>query len=136
MKNITHKKNILKVKSCIAALAVTFLAISAIAAQSKIYIYAAASTTPALVFGKLINNCNAHLGKMQDKLSYIYTGKLAEVMSRIQGRIPKTLSLEEQTLFAMGYYQQIAFTRKQISDAASQKDQTKQPNPETDVQNT
>jgi molybdate transport system substrate-binding protein len=45
MKNITHKKNILKVAFCIFALAVTFLSIGAIAAQSKIYIYAAASTT-------------------------------------------------------------------------------------------
>jgi molybdate transport system substrate-binding protein len=54
MKNTTYKKNILKFKFCIAALAVTFLAISAIAAQSKIYIYAAASTTD--VVKELIEN--------------------------------------------------------------------------------
>lgn len=54
MKNITHKKNILKVKFCIFALAVTFLAVNAIAAQSKIYIYAAASTTD--VVNELIEN--------------------------------------------------------------------------------
>ncbi len=54
MKNIISKKNIFKVKFCIYTFAVTFLAISAIAAQNKIYIYAAASTTD--VVKELIEN--------------------------------------------------------------------------------
>lgn len=78
--------------------------------------YAAASTTPALVFGRLIRNSNAHLDKIGD-LSNLYERKLAEVLDSIKGKIPTTLTLEEQTLFAMGYYQQIARIRKQIADA-------------------
>ena len=82
--------------------------------------YAAASTTPALVFGRLIRNSNAHLDKIGD-LANLYEGKLAEVWDSIKMKIPKTLTLEEQTLFAMGYYQQIARIRKQIADAVAAK---------------
>ncbi len=98
--------------------------------------YAAASTTPALVFGKLIQNSNAHLNKMSEKLSYLYTGKLATVMSAIKGDIPKTLTLEEQTLFALGYYQQIAAVRKEISDAvAAKKAESTSSDPQIDIPN-
>jgi len=82
--------------------------------------YAAASTTPALVFGRLIRNSNAHLDKIGD-LANLYEGKLADVWDSIKMKIPKTLTLEEQTLFAMGYYQQIARIRKQIADAFAAK---------------
>jgi CRISPR-associated protein Csd1 len=82
--------------------------------------YAAASTTPALVFGRLIRNSNAHLDKIGE-LANLYEGKLAEVWDNIEVKIPKTLTLEEQTLFAMGYYQQIARIRKQIADAVAAK---------------
>ncbi len=82
--------------------------------------YAAASTTPALVFGRLIRNSNAHLDKIGD-LANLYEGKLAEVWASIKTRVPKILTLEEQTLFAMGYYQQIAQIRKQIADAVAAK---------------
>lgn len=82
--------------------------------------YAAASTTPALVFGRLIRNSNAHLDKIGD-LANLYEGKLSEVWDSIKMKIPKTLTLEEQTLFAMGYYQQIARIRKQIADAVAAK---------------
>lgn len=83
--------------------------------------YAAASTTPALVFGRLIRNSNAHLDKIGDNLAKWYEGKLAEVWDGIKTEIPKTLTLEEQTLFAMGYYQQIAQVRKDIADAVATK---------------
>ena len=70
--------------------------------------FAAASSTPALVLGRLTRNSQAHLNKLTGDLSYRYEKKIAAIWGRIKDTIPKTLSLEEQSLFALGYYQQMA----------------------------
>lgn len=72
--------------------------------------YSAASATPALVFGRLLRSAQFHLNKLSGRLAYWHEERIAEVTSRIE-RIPATLSLEEQSLFALGYYQQIAHDR-------------------------
>jgi CRISPR-associated protein Csd1 len=41
-------------------------------------------------------------------LAWWYENQIAEVMSRIRDSIPGTLTLAEQSLFALGYYQQLA----------------------------
>ncbi len=73
--------------------------------------YAAASTTPALVLGRLTRTAQFHLDKLERPLARFYEGRIAEVWSRIHDRVPPALSLEQQTLFALGYYQQIAADR-------------------------
>jgi CRISPR-associated protein Csd1 len=73
--------------------------------------YVAASQTPGLTLGRLFNNAKNHLNKLDGGLTYWYEGQIAEIMSRIQDRIPKILNLDQQTLFALGYYQQIAANR-------------------------
>ena len=70
--------------------------------------YSAASQTPALTLGRLMSNAKNHLSKLDGGLQYWYENQLAEVMAQIDGSIPKTLDLEKQSLFALGYYQQIA----------------------------
>jgi CRISPR-associated protein Csd1 len=71
--------------------------------------YAAASSTPALVLGRLTRNSQAHLNKLTGGLSHWYEEKLiAPIWVKIKDTIPKTLTLEEQSLFALGYYQQMA----------------------------
>jgi len=72
--------------------------------------YAAASATPALVLGRLIRTAQiAHLPKIQQEgLRYWFENQLAELWSKMSSPPPRTLSLEEQTLFAMGYYHQLA----------------------------
>lgn len=72
--------------------------------------YVAASQTPGLTLGRLFNNAKNHLGKLDGGLTYWYEDQIAEIMSHIQ-EIPTTLNLEQQSLFALGYYQQIAFNR-------------------------
>ncbi len=72
--------------------------------------YVAASQTPGLTLGRLFNNAKNHLGKLDGGLSYWYEDQLAEIMSHVK-EIPTTLNLEQQSLFALGYYQQIAFYR-------------------------
>jgi CRISPR-associated protein Csd1 len=71
--------------------------------------YAAASATPALVLGRLIRTAQFHIGK--SKYGYLYEDKLAAIWSHVKDNVPATLALEEQTLFALGYYQQMAHDR-------------------------
>ncbi|MDD2337308.1 MAG: type I-C CRISPR-associated protein Cas8c/Csd1 [Geobacteraceae bacterium] len=73
--------------------------------------YVAASQTPGLTLGRLFNNAKNHLNKLDGGLAYWYEDQIAEIMSRIQDRIPSTLNLDQQSLFALGYYQQIAANR-------------------------
>lgn len=75
--------------------------------------YAAASATPALVLGRLVRLAQtAHLPKMnsQDKkgLRVWFENQLAECWNAMPSPPPTVLSLEQQTLFAMGYYHQLA----------------------------
>ena len=73
--------------------------------------YTAASQTPALTLGRLISNSKNHLNKLEGGLQYWFEGQIAEVMGRIRDAIPRTLDLEQQSLFALGYYQQLAALR-------------------------
>ena len=71
--------------------------------------YTAASTAPALVVGKLAQLSQHHLSKIENKGRVIYFEKmLSEITCKIGDQLPKTLTLEEQSQFALGYYQQIA----------------------------
>jgi CRISPR-associated protein Csd1 len=70
--------------------------------------YVAASQTPGLTLGRLFGNAKNHLNKLDGGLAFWYEDQIAEIMSRIQDRIPSTLNLDQQSLFALGYYQQIA----------------------------
>jgi CRISPR-associated protein Csd1 len=76
--------------------------------------YAAASATPALVFGRLIRLAQFHLAKVkQDKpgLGWWYEDLVADISKRIGREMPATLTLEQQTMFALGYYHQLAELR-------------------------
>jgi CRISPR-associated protein Csd1 len=79
--------------------------------------YVSASTTPGLVFGRLIGNSSKHLtalGKEREGLARWFEHKVKEILAAIDahtGGIPPTLNLEEQSLFALGYYHQMAETR-------------------------
>lgn len=71
--------------------------------------YSAASQTPGLVLGRLVRNAQNHLGKpeMRGKTSEIEDW-LKEIHGKLKDNMPSTLTLEEQSLFALGYYQQLA----------------------------
>ena len=76
--------------------------------------YGSASATPASVFGVLLRKAQAHLGKLRkDKpgLHHYFEQLLGEIMSRLDA-FPRTLTLEEQGLFAIGFYQQKYRPRK------------------------
>jgi CRISPR-associated protein Csd1 len=75
--------------------------------------YAAASATPALVLGRLVRMAQiAHLPKVGSKgLQRWFESQLAEVWGKLTQSPPAVLTLEEQTLFAMGFYHQSAWRR-------------------------
>lgn len=76
--------------------------------------YTAASSTPALVLGRLTSNSQHHLGKLESSspgLAHWYESRISEIWSRVTEPLPKTLTLEEQSLFALGYYQELADLR-------------------------
>ena len=72
--------------------------------------YGAASSTPAIVFGTLLRGAQPHLARLKRDRRGAYVNLqrgLEEVMNRI-GDWPKTLTLQEQALFSLGYYHQRA----------------------------
>lgn len=70
--------------------------------------YAAASTTPALVFGRLIRQSQFHISKLDKGLAVWYERILADITVRLGDNLPSALDLEGQSLFALGFYQQMA----------------------------
>jgi len=85
--------------------------------------YPSASTAPGLTFGRLVGNARNHLGKLEGGLSYWYEQQIAQVMGRLGDNIPRTLDLEEQGLFALGYYQQLADLRTNKKDGKDNSNQ-------------
>lgn len=85
--------------------------------------FGTASSAPASVFPRLVRGAQPHLSKLdRDKpgVAYRLQERLEEVMSPIR-TFPKTLTLEEQGLFALGYYHQRAFDRAQMMAASERK---------------
>lgn len=79
--------------------------------------YASASATPALVFPSLIRNARNHSktirGKVGVGLAEWFEDHIADIASGLDGSFPRTLPLEEQGRFALGYYhQRDVFRRK------------------------
>lgn len=73
--------------------------------------YAAFSQTPGLVLGRVASNARNHLNKLEPKLAWWYEEQIANIMGRLGNNAPRTLDLEGQGLFALGYYQQLASLR-------------------------
>ena len=74
--------------------------------------YGAASTTPAVVFGSLLRGAQPHLSRLDGPRRGGLQNRITEVCTQIGG-FPKTLSLEQQALFSLGYYHQRAYDRAQ-----------------------
>jgi CRISPR-associated protein Csd1 len=68
--------------------------------------YGAASATPAVVFPQLLRKAPHHLAKLD--YAPIYEKLMQEILSALQPPkpFPLTLNLEEQGLFAVGYFHQ------------------------------
>ena len=79
--------------------------------------YASASATPTLVFPSLLRNARNHSRTIRTKvgvgLAEWFEDHIADIASGIDSKFPRTLTLEEQGRFALGYYhQRDGFRRK------------------------
>jgi CRISPR-associated protein Csd1 len=89
--------------------------------------YAAASSRPAMVIGQLITKSKYHLaslGKEKEGFAIWFENTIKEIMDAIKAKgekdIPSTLTLEEQSLFALGYYHQMAYRENNDKNTATQ----------------
>lgn len=91
--------------------------------------YASASAAPVTVFPILLRLCRHHLKKIEridGGAAYAVERKMESILSLIQAdapgqppRFPRTLSLEEQGRFALGFYQQKAHDSAQRQNRKS-----------------
>lgn len=85
--------------------------------------YGTASSAPASVFGRLLRGAQPHLSKLQrDRpgTAYALQTQLEDVLSNLTA-FPRTLTLKEQALFALGYYHQRAHNRAQAVAGAERR---------------
>lgn len=71
--------------------------------------FGAASATPARVFPLLLRGAQNHLGKLRKEepgAATVIEIKLGEVMECLASELPRSLRLEDQGRFAIGYYHQ------------------------------
>ena len=71
--------------------------------------FRAASTTPLVVFGRLLGLAEYYLARIESGKQW-FRNHLMEVTNRITV-IPRTLSFEDQAVFSLGYYHQMAQLR-------------------------
>ena len=82
--------------------------------------FGTASTAPSSVFSRLLRGAQPHLSKLERDRPGAWRAlqyRLEEIVSGISG-FPRVLTLDEQGLFALGYYHQRAHDRKAAQEAA------------------
>lgn len=79
-------------------------ALGKVNATIKDRFYGAASATPASVFPRLLRLSQHHIAKAD--YGYISDNNIAEITENLDNGFPAHLNLQEQGLFAIGYYQQ------------------------------
>ena len=80
--------------------------------------YTSASSSPALVIGRLVDLAQHHLANIKNRYATEkYERMLSEISIMLSGNgLPKTLSLEGKTEFALGFYYQKAHMYKDNVD--------------------
>lgn len=95
------------------------LAVPGIKATIVDRFYGTASSAPASVFGRLLRGVQANLSKLERDMPGAYNN-LQRQLEEIQhglSNFPRTLTLQQQGLFALGYYHQRADDRSQAREA-------------------
>ncbi len=90
--------------------------------------YASASTTPALVMGRLFSNAQNHLAKVSGGIAENVRKDFEVIGIQLGDHFPPSLDLEGQGRFALGYYHQRAEYRRL---AAERKEQAGNAEPDT-----
>ena len=91
--------------------------------------YGAASATPASIFPVLLRNTQNHLGKLRKERpgqAVILEKEIREIVAGLPEQFPRSLRIEDQGRFAIGYYHQSQahFTKRGSSDKVTQESET------------
>ncbi len=78
--------------------------------------YASASTTPALVMGRLFRNAQFHLAKAEGGVATNVGKDFEAITCALGDQFPASLDLESQGRFALGYYHQKADYRRRTAE--------------------
>jgi CRISPR-associated protein Csd1 len=78
--------------------------------------YASASTTPALVMGRLFRNAQFHLAKADGGVATNVAKDFEAITCALGDQFPASLDLESQGRFALGYYHQKADYRRRTAE--------------------
>ena len=71
--------------------------------------YGAASATPARVFGPLLRGARTHVADANKRGRGLWlNGRIGQIMGQLGAEMPRTLRLEDQGRFAIGYYHERA----------------------------
>ncbi len=97
-----------------------FFALGSVNAGVVERFYASASVTPALVMGRLFRNAQFHLAKAEGGIAENVRKDFEKLSLKLGKEFPKTLSLEEQGRFALGYYHQKAEFRRRSNERKEQ----------------
>jgi len=93
--------------------AVQYAALPGLNATITDRFFGTASSAPASVFPRLIRGAQAHLARLRKEKRGTYEAlqrRLEEIMAMLPA-FPKVLTLEQQGLFSLGYYHQLAADR-------------------------
>ncbi len=93
-------------------------ALGEVKATIKDRFFSAASTTPASVFPRLLRLSQHHIEKAE--YGHVSDRRIAEILEHLDS-FPTNMSLQDQGLFAIAYYQQKNAIEREISDAAAKK---------------
>lgn len=99
------------------------LAIPGIKATVVDRFFGTASSAPASVFSRLVRGAQPHLGKMErdhPAAYYALRRRLEDILGNLKA-FPRILTLDQQGLFALGYYHQHAFDRAHAREAAERR---------------
>ena len=87
--------------------------------------FGTASSAPASVFGRLLRGAQPHLAKLERDRRGAYVAlqrRLEEIQAGLPASgFPRVLTLEDQGIFALGYYHQRAFDRAQAREATERR---------------
>ena len=77
--------------------------------------FSSASSTPAVVFPRLLSLAQKHLRKLKSDKSVYFDKQIGSLMEKIREPYPARLSLPEQGAFQIGYYHQTQkrYTKKE-----------------------
>lgn len=89
--------------------AIQYAAVGDVGASIVDRFYGKAATAPAVVFGPLTTLAQSHLGSVKNEGQRVNLDReLSGIVGELDTSFPKTLTLEEQGRFAIGYYHQKA----------------------------